>query len=151
MRDDFGMWLNLDADDRGLPASVGAGLATVYPPIATFPLEGLIVVPLRQDIERERTAVAAAQAAGHENDAKYHREKLAKLWKRRRPPLHPSGRSRPPAGARTVWREVYERERREDLDPATRAGARREARVRIALVANQGPRQRQRPRPSITR
>ena len=42
VRDDFGMWLNLDADDRGLPASVGAGLATVYPPIATFPLEGLI-------------------------------------------------------------------------------------------------------------
>ena len=42
VRDDFGMWLNLDVDDRGLPASVGAGLATEYPPIATFPLEGLI-------------------------------------------------------------------------------------------------------------
>ena len=42
VRDDFGMWLNLDEDDRGLPASVGAGLATAYPPIATFPLEALI-------------------------------------------------------------------------------------------------------------
>jgi len=41
VRDDFGMWLNLDEDDRGLPASVGAGLATVYPPITTFPLEEL--------------------------------------------------------------------------------------------------------------
>ena len=42
VRDNFGMWLNLDEDDRGLPASVGAGLATVYPPVATFPLEKLI-------------------------------------------------------------------------------------------------------------
>ena len=42
VRDDFGMWLNLDVDDRGLPASVGAGLAAAYPPIATFPLEELI-------------------------------------------------------------------------------------------------------------
>lgn len=41
VRDGFGMWLNLDEDDRGLAASVGAGLATVHPPIATFPLEGL--------------------------------------------------------------------------------------------------------------
>ena len=41
VRDDLGMWLNLDEDDRGLPASVGAGLATVYPQITTFPLEEL--------------------------------------------------------------------------------------------------------------
>ena len=97
-------------------------------------------MPLRQDIELERTAVAAAEAAGHEKDAEYHREKLAKLRKRRRPPLHPSGRSRSPEGARAIWREVYERERREDLDPATRAGARREARARIAAGAKQGAR-----------
>ncbi len=42
VRDDFGMWLGLDEDDRGLPASAGAGLAAVYPPIAAFPLERLI-------------------------------------------------------------------------------------------------------------
>ena len=42
VRDSFGMWLSLDEDDRRLPASVGAGLATVYPLIATFPLEKLI-------------------------------------------------------------------------------------------------------------
>ena len=42
VRDDFGMWLSLDEDDRGLPASVGAGLATAYPPITAFPLEELI-------------------------------------------------------------------------------------------------------------
>lgn len=42
VRDDFGMWVNLDEDDRGLPAGVGSGLAVAYPPIATFPLEDLI-------------------------------------------------------------------------------------------------------------
>ncbi|WP_428102956.1 hypothetical protein [Candidatus Rariloculus sp.] len=42
VRDDFGMWVNLDEDDRGLPACVGAGLATMFRPIATFPLEKLI-------------------------------------------------------------------------------------------------------------
>ena len=42
VRDDFGMWLGLDEDDRDLPASAGAGLAAVYPPITTFPLERLI-------------------------------------------------------------------------------------------------------------
>lgn len=36
------MWVNLDEDDRGLPASVGSGLAIAYPPIATFALEELI-------------------------------------------------------------------------------------------------------------
>ena len=49
VRDDFGMWLNLDEDDRGLPASVGAGLATVYPPITAFPLEELTAeIPAEQ-------------------------------------------------------------------------------------------------------
>ena len=43
VKNDFGMWLGLDEDDRDLPASVGAGLATVYRPIAVFPLEELIV------------------------------------------------------------------------------------------------------------
>ena len=42
VREDFGMWLNLDGDDRGLPSSVGAGLATMYPPITAFRLEELI-------------------------------------------------------------------------------------------------------------
>ena len=42
VRDDFGMWVNLDEDDRGLPASVGSGLAVAHPPIATFTLEDLI-------------------------------------------------------------------------------------------------------------
>ena len=57
VRDGFGMWLNLDVDDRGRAASVGAGLAAAYPPIATFPLEALVeptVVP--EDSETVGTA-----------------------------------------------------------------------------------------------
>ena len=42
VRDDFGMWVSLDEDDRGLPASVGSGLAVAHPPIAIYPLEELI-------------------------------------------------------------------------------------------------------------
>lgn len=45
VRDEFGMWVNLDEGSRGRPDSVGAGLATVYPPIATFPLENLMSEP----------------------------------------------------------------------------------------------------------
>lgn len=42
MRDEFGMWINLDHDDRGLPASVGSGLADHYEPIAVYPMSELM-------------------------------------------------------------------------------------------------------------
>lgn len=42
VKDNFGMWVNLDDDDRGLPASVGAGLAVEHSPIATYSIEELI-------------------------------------------------------------------------------------------------------------
>ena len=40
--DNFGMWVGLDVDDRGLPASVGSGLASEHAPIAIYSLEQLI-------------------------------------------------------------------------------------------------------------
>ena len=40
--DNFGMWVALDADSRGLPASVGSGLASEHGPIAVYPLDQLI-------------------------------------------------------------------------------------------------------------
>ena len=40
--DNFGMWVALDADSRGLPASVGSGLASEHEPIAVYPLDQLI-------------------------------------------------------------------------------------------------------------
>ena len=42
VKDNFGMWVNLDKDDRGLPASVGAGLAVVQSPVATYSIEELV-------------------------------------------------------------------------------------------------------------
>ena len=40
--DNFGMWVKLDADTRGLPGSVGSGLASKHEPIAVYPLDQLI-------------------------------------------------------------------------------------------------------------
>ena len=40
--DNFGMWVGLDIDGRGLPASVGSGLASEHAPIAIYSLEQLI-------------------------------------------------------------------------------------------------------------
>jgi hypothetical protein len=42
VKDNFGMWLKLDRDDRGLPTSVGSGLADYRPPVATFPIADLL-------------------------------------------------------------------------------------------------------------
>jgi hypothetical protein len=48
VKDDFGMWLKLDRDERGLPTSVGSGLADYRPPVATYPLAALLGQPLRE-------------------------------------------------------------------------------------------------------
>ncbi len=40
-KDNFGMWVNLDTDNRGIAASVGSGLADKYKPIATYSIEAL--------------------------------------------------------------------------------------------------------------
>ena len=42
VRENFGLWVNLDVDDRELPASVGSGLASKHAPIAVYPLEDVI-------------------------------------------------------------------------------------------------------------
>jgi hypothetical protein len=40
-KDEFGMWVSLDTDNRGIAASVGSGLADKYKPIATYSIEEL--------------------------------------------------------------------------------------------------------------
>ena len=40
--DNFGMWVGLDVDSRGLPSSVGSGLASEYTAIAVYSLDQLI-------------------------------------------------------------------------------------------------------------
>lgn len=41
VRDNFGMWVALDHDDRGIASSVGSGIVETYSPIAVFPLVDL--------------------------------------------------------------------------------------------------------------
>lgn len=41
LRENYGMWVNLDPDDRGLAVSAGSGLAKDYPAIAKFSLDEL--------------------------------------------------------------------------------------------------------------
>jgi hypothetical protein len=40
-REGFGMWVNLDPDQRGIAISVGSGLAAAYKPIAAYSLDDL--------------------------------------------------------------------------------------------------------------
>jgi len=40
-KNNFGMWVSLDTDNRGIAASVGSGLADKYKPIATYTIEAL--------------------------------------------------------------------------------------------------------------
>lgn len=41
VRDDFGMWICLDADARGMPISIGSGLADKVKPLAAYALKEL--------------------------------------------------------------------------------------------------------------
>jgi hypothetical protein len=41
-RDNFGMWVALDLDQRGVPASAGSGIIEQYKPIAEYSLQALL-------------------------------------------------------------------------------------------------------------
>jgi hypothetical protein len=41
-QDSFGMWVNLDTDQRGIAASVGSGLVDAFKPIAKFSIKSLL-------------------------------------------------------------------------------------------------------------
>lgn len=43
VKDDYGMWVNLDQNERGTPASVGSGLAQEFPPIASYRVAELLL------------------------------------------------------------------------------------------------------------
>ena len=68
VKDNFGMWVNLDADDRSLPASVGTGLAAEHSPIATYPLNKLIAGngPETDEISNNGDTAGDADASGQE-------------------------------------------------------------------------------------
>ena len=65
VRDDFGMWVKLDAADSDLPTQVGAGLALDYPAIARFSLdelEGEITVATEKAVEEVTVETDEASA-----------------------------------------------------------------------------------------
>jgi len=41
-KDDFGMWVGLDADTRGIASSVGSGIVENYKPVGVYPLDELL-------------------------------------------------------------------------------------------------------------
>lgn len=42
IKDNFGMWVELDRDDRGIPASVGTGIIEHYNPIGVYAIADLL-------------------------------------------------------------------------------------------------------------
>ena len=82
--------------------------------------DGTIVVPVRQQIEAARDAEQQAIDQGDVERKKYFAQQVVDLRRRRRPPLHPSGRGRQSRMAIKVWGETYQRERTEGLDAAAR-------------------------------
>lgn len=42
VQDNFGMWVGLDVDDRGIPASIGSGIAEKHKPIVVYPMTTLL-------------------------------------------------------------------------------------------------------------
>jgi hypothetical protein len=42
IRDDFGMWIGLDKDERGGPTSIGSGIAEQHRPVAVYSIESLM-------------------------------------------------------------------------------------------------------------
>jgi hypothetical protein len=64
VKDNFGMWVNLDEDNRCIPASVGAGLANVHKPIAVFSLDDLIREEVvRDEADAEDEAISQGEPA----------------------------------------------------------------------------------------
>jgi hypothetical protein len=75
-RDNFGMWVALDLDQRGLPASVGSGIIEKYKPIAEFSLQALLGATFNVASEDEPDEVQPTTVAEIMADA---RERVAHI------------------------------------------------------------------------
>lgn len=61
VKDNFGMWVNLDQDTRRLPASIGSGLASTHRPIAVYPIDAVVAVDVgEEEPESEEDGLASA-------------------------------------------------------------------------------------------
>ncbi|MEZ5792346.1 MAG: hypothetical protein R3D34_16700 [Nitratireductor sp.] len=60
VRNNFGMWVSLDKDERGIPASVGSGIIEQYPAVGTYALDE--VAPSEDDAEPDFDESGEGQA-----------------------------------------------------------------------------------------
>jgi hypothetical protein len=88
VKDNFGMWLKLDRDERGLPTSVGSGLADQRPPVATYAIADLMAVegsavavpsPIVPRVSGQEPAPARTGAETISNIMAAARERVAEL------------------------------------------------------------------------
>lgn len=54
VKDNYGLWINLDVDARQIPVSVGSGMATEFKPVATYSIAEL----MNQQLEPEGLGIA---------------------------------------------------------------------------------------------
>ena len=64
IRDNFGMWVSLDKDERDIPRSVGTGLGNEFPPIAEYSVGDLLD---EGDIEIDRNLTTSTTDSGSTN------------------------------------------------------------------------------------
>jgi hypothetical protein len=63
IKDNFGMWVGLDRDDRGIAASVGTGILEKYEPIGIYAISDLLAEhPPTEANDEEHTKTASEQA-----------------------------------------------------------------------------------------
>lgn len=63
IKDNFGMWIGLDRDDRGIAASVGAGILEKYKPIAIYAISDLLPENPPAQANQEQPEAAASEIA----------------------------------------------------------------------------------------
>lgn len=66
-RDNFGMWVALDADTRNIASSVGSGLTAKYRRVAVYSIEDLLAAEVPRDSARETGMVDETVEQGEED------------------------------------------------------------------------------------
>ncbi len=82
VKDDFGMWVALDRDDRGIPASVGTGIIERYKSIATYAIKDLIAdepEPATDDVEPADTVAVPKSLPTIAEVMAWARERVAQI------------------------------------------------------------------------
>lgn len=64
VKDNFGLWVNLDPDNRNIASSVGAGIAAKHKPIAVFALDDLIASTASSAVAESHDEVEEGEAEG---------------------------------------------------------------------------------------